>query len=1211
MSVMEKPIITPLLAKGTNKTDGKQFTRISFIPDLSKFKCNEKSIDQGHLSLFYRRVFDLAGTVKGISVFLNGKKIPISSFSSYARMYVESCAFGRGEPIESPLPLFHITVNDRWDVAVASSEEQFQQVSFVNSIHTSKGGTHVSLITDQLVSAISDALVKKNKGMSIKPFQVKSRLWVFVNCLIENPTFDSQTKETLTLRAAAFGSECQLPASFLTKIINNSGIVAMLQAEFLAAAKAKEDKELKKTDGRKSARLSGIPKLDDANFAGTKSASKCTLILTEGDSAKALAVSGLSVVGRDYFGVYPLRGKLLNVRDANENVEISAIKQILGLQHGRVYANNDALRYGRIMLMTDQDHDGSHIKGLLINFIDFFWPSLLKLPSGFLTAFITPIVVVTPKNRNSRPNRQISGVGIGARIDSTTGAISFYTIPEYENWKTIQTTHSLSLFLIKYYKGLGTSTSADAKKYFSSMNLHAKPFVSMTKADARKEWLHAFVPGTFLDCSTPQFTIEDFVQRELILFSMADNVRSIPSVIDGLKPGLRKILFSCFKRKLKQEIKVAQLAGYVSEHAAYHHGEASLCASIIGLAQDYTGSNNIPLLVPSGQFGTRLQGGKDAASPRYIFTCLSEISRLIFMESDDDLLVYLNDDGQSIEPEWYMPIIPMLLVNGSEGIGTGWSTFIPPFSPLEVIENVLRKIEEKPLVEMHPWYRCFSGSILCSESMGYKIYGKANLRYVCTDWVLNITELPVGVWTQNYKEFLESLIERSPALVKEFTEHHTDTCVSFSIKLGEAAIESAEAILDPHLVPSTNIATESFLKLFKLSSSISLTNMVAFDAGGHLKRYGSALEILEDWYLVRLNGYHRRKENLVSHLSREWKRLDAKMRFISEILQGTLVIARKSKADLVRELSEKGYEEDENGGGYDYLLGMPLWSLTAERILQLENERKEKEDELKLLLSKTPCDLWKTDLMTLKKFVSSSEYYSDHIGVRADVASQQIAYTEGEKPMKIIKLEQKEDPLRESKEPKETEKKPIPRNAKTSAHKKTSKPMQAKESKSMQAKKTKSLELNRAIGMVSSSESNPPTELTASASDPSITNQVPSPRTNNNSLLDRIQTMLSSSNISSAQATLSSPGINLAVNQSQHAATNVLPKTQRKPAKKSGSNSRDAGKSQLTLDISPVIRKPSSAKNILRRGIIKDDSSENESIASTDGEDPFHGSTEN
>ena len=150
-----------------------------------------------------------------------------------------------------------------------------------------------------------------------------------------------------------------------------------------------------------------------------------------------------------------------------------------------------------------------------------------------------------------------------------------------------------------------------------------------------------------------QVNYRDFVNKELVLFSNLDNERSIPSLVDGLKPGQRKVLFTCIKRNDRKEVKVAQLAGSVAEHSAYHHGEASLMATIIGLAQDFVGSHNINLLEPRGQFGTRLQGGKDAASPRYIFTMMNPLTPIIFHPHDDPLLKSLHDDNQRIEPEWY------------------------------------------------------------------------------------------------------------------------------------------------------------------------------------------------------------------------------------------------------------------------------------------------------------------------------------------------------------------------------------------------------------------------------------------------------------------------------------------------------------------------------------------------------------------------------
>ena len=190
----------------------------------------------------------------------------------------------------------------------------------------------------------------------------------------------------------------------------------------------------------------GIPKLEDANDAGTRYAADCTIILTEGDSAKSLALAGIEIVGRDKYGVFPLRGKFLNVREASnskimENPEIQNLIKILGISIGTKYENVSKLRYGKIMIMTDQDHDGSHIKGLLINFIHHFWPSLFKM-EGFLKEFVTPIIKATKGNQS----------------------MTFFTIPEYEQWA-----HGRSLkgWKVKYYKGLGTSTAKEAKEYFS------------------------------------------------------------------------------------------------------------------------------------------------------------------------------------------------------------------------------------------------------------------------------------------------------------------------------------------------------------------------------------------------------------------------------------------------------------------------------------------------------------------------------------------------------------------------------------------------------------------------------------------------------------------------------------------------------------------------------------------------------------------------
>ncbi|EOY18139.1 Topoisomerase II isoform 3 [Theobroma cacao] len=950
--------------------EAENWTKVTFKPDLAKF--NMTHLEEDVVALMKKRVFDVAGCLgKTVKVELNGKRVPVKSFLDYVSLYLSAASKTKTEP----LPRLLEKVNERWEVGVSLSDGQFQQVSFVNGIATIKGGTHVDYVTNQISNYVMNIVNKKNKNANVKAHNVKNHLWVFVNALIDNPAFDSQTKETLTLRQSSFGSKCELSEDFLKKVAK-CGVVDNL----LSWAEFKHSKDLKKTDGAKTGSIRGIPKLDDANEAGGRNSDKCTLILTEGDSAKALAVAGLAVVGRNHYGVFPLRGKLLNVREAShkqlmDNAEIQNLKRILGLQQGKEYSNVKSLRYGHLMIMTDQDHDGSHIKGLLINFIHSFWPSLLKVPS-FMVEFITPIVKATHK---------------------TKGVLSFYSMPEYEFWKESLGGNAKG-WSIKYYKGLGTSTSKEGKDYFKNLDKHRKEFVwqdeqdgeaielafSKKKIEARKNWLRQFEPGTHLDQSQKLIKYSEFINKELILFSMADLQRSIPSMIDGLKPGQRKILFCSFKRNFVKEAKVAQFSGYVSEHSAYHHGEQSLASTIVGMAQDFVGSNNINLLNPGGQFGTRNQGGKDAASARYIFTNLSPITRYLFPKDDDGLLDYLNEDGQSIEPIWYVPIIPMVLVNGSEGIGTGWSSYIPNYNPRDIVANVRRLLNGEQMEPMHPWYRGFKGNIEKTASK------EAGVTYTITgiieevdETTLRITELPVRRWTQDYREFLESIITGNDPFIKEFRQYSDDTTVEFEVILTEENMMVAKQ--------------EGLLKKFKLTTTISTSNMHLFDSKGMIKKYDTPEQILEEFFHLRFEFYEKRKKLLLDNLEMELLKMENKVRFILGVVKGEIIVNNRKRADLFLELQTKGFtpfpkkaktvevavagatddteETEENSevsakglqaSDYDYLLSMAIGSLTLEKVQELCADRDKLQQEVEDLRKATPKSLWLKDLDNLE-----------------------------------------------------------------------------------------------------------------------------------------------------------------------------------------------------------------------------------------------------
>jgi DNA topoisomerase-2 len=991
MTEREAPVIT--------KCSGTDYTCVTFQPDLERFKMDR--MDEDMVALLSKRVYDIAGTNTAsgakLNVFLNGEKVEIRNFDQY---------IGRFKGLEAPCAFEKI--NDRWEVGVSISDGSFQQVSYVNSICTTKGGQHVNYIVDQITARLINTVKKKNKGEEVKATHIKNHIAVYVNALIVNPAFDSQTKETLTTKASNFGSTCVLPDKMLKKI-ETSGVVDNI----LSWAKFKQNAELKKKGGSKKSKLLGITKLDDANCAGTAKSRDCTLILTEGDSAKALAISGLGVVGRDYYGVFPLKGKLLNVREAAhaqimKNEEIQNVAKILGLTFGKVYEDTSSLRYGHLMIMADQDHDGSHIKGLLINFLHHFWPSLLEI-DGFLQQFITPIVKCVKGKKDE----------------------VFYTIPEYKNWR--EENNEGKGWKIKYYKGLGTSTAAEAKDYFSNLSTHEIDFsweelsgdaidmaFSKKRVDERKTWLLALDPKTHIDYNVESVSYSNFINQELILFSHADNSRSLPHFMDGFKPSQRKVLFSCIKRNLKNEIKVAQLAGYVSEQSAYHHGEASLTQTIVGMAQNFVGSNNINLLSPCGQFGTRLMSGKDAASPRYVFTRLELITRCIFHPDDDALLNYLDEDGQSIEPEYYVPIIPMVLVNGSEGIGTGWSSSVPTYNPRDLVTAIRSMIDNDGVfdqytanVELKPWFRGFNGSVDAKNGKDVGSYCVSGVIEQQDEQTVVITELPAGKSTMDYKAFLEnsligntgagdgSAAAQSAAFVKDFRENHTDTTVLFTVTV--PAEKLAEIIADR--------AGGGIMKKFKLESSVSTSNMHLFDETGMIAKFPDVTSILSSFYELRQSFYLRRKGHLMGKLTEEWEKLDNKVRFILAVIYGELIVSNRKKVDIVEEMKqqryktfsnstkkkdatidEEGDEEDESNGaaGYDYLLSMKIWSLTLERVQALTAERDEKKDQLEVLSRKLPQDLWLADLDALE---SAMELFEAEIveGKRLEIIAQKKA----------------------------------------------------------------------------------------------------------------------------------------------------------------------------------------------------------------------------
>ncbi len=1446
MSIKHPPTIS--------KCSAKPYTKIEFSPDLSRFGLTKLDGDDT-IHYMKKRVIDAtACTKKSVNVFLNEKKIDCKGLDKYVSFYL-------GDKVEK----FYEEVNDRWEVVVAVSPEgKFDQMSFVNGVATIKGGKHV----DNVVTTITNKLIKhvesKRGKVVLKPSHVKENMFIFVKSVIENPAFDSQTKEYLTTPATKFGSKCEVSDKFIEKL-GKSNIVERAQklTEF------KQNMDLQKATNltkRESKKLN-IPKLDEANMAGTAESLKCTIILTEGDSAKGLAVAGLSVVGRDYFGAFPLKGKPLNVRDVKpekirENQEIVNIAKILGLpldlsnKKRSVEETKAKLRYGRVMIFADQDLDGFHIKGLLINLFDVFWPELLDIPD-FIIVLSTPIVKAFKGSMNK-----------------PTDKVEFYSIPEYEEW--LKNNQNGKGFVMKYYKGLGTSTAQDAKEYFEDFEVKKITYstgmdkgeeiakisrdaidlaFNSKRAEDRKEWLGKFDKNNSIKQSQKQVKIDEFINRDLIQFSNYDNDRSIPSVCDGLKPSQRKILYAAFKKNLVNQMKVAQFSGYVSAEANYHHGEASLNGAIVKMAQDFVGSNNINLLTPDGNFGCldpeteilmwngsikkakdicigdqligddgtirnvlqlvsgedemykitdeknnvmivnsehmltlyciynfdimwkecnklwyfryfngtkieqislvvndnvsdndhfnksqitkeegykkivelhnkysklyntdkvidikikdymklskynkrgmyqiyntnaiewekqnvpidpyiygawlgdgdhngkgftsmdievvqefiiwskknymeishhknndhdgyhytirrkgsgflpalgsethssencigcktsnklinkdicdwkyneeynfdnnefiqeciknnknpfvsilkdnalycnkqildcyiyndkqtrlellagfidtdgcikrnnsaspyyeitqserlhgnliyklniiaqtlgfatrisrcdknrktlkgesvirldlaiygnnldiipvkierkkiiyngtpdfkiynykkfniepigvgkfngwqldknerfllgnfivthncRLMGGKDSASERYIFTRLNEVTKMIFNKNDTPLLKQIMDDGDLVEPEYYVPILPMILVNGTTGIGTGYSTDVPMHNPLDIIENLEALMEEKETKKMKPWYRGFTGTI---EEKSEKQYMNKGVVNIVDDTTIEITELPIESWTSDYKIYLEALIVGSTSspspkaakaeasgkgegkvkkasthkqVIQSFKEYHTDSTVKFELKMKKEDVTYYKEHMD------------ELYDYLKLTGKINYSNMTLYDSKGHLKKYDSTDDILKEFYMVRYGYYIKRKAYMLKYIKRQLDMCASKVRFIEEIMDKTLDIMYKEDEVVEKMLEERNYprfgkEEDDMSLGeanpeksYDYLLHMQIRTFTKSKLDTLRKEHLEKEGSYKELEATSEIQMWKNDLNEFKE----------------------------------------------------------------------------------------------------------------------------------------------------------------------------------------------------------------------------------------------------
>jgi DNA topoisomerase-2 len=915
----------PKLRKPTAK-ERTSSTTVRWQVDLERLS-TPRPIEADVLAVLRTRMFEVAACYgESVGVYVDGCKLPVRNLKDYASAL--GAPFVAREFVERE--------NTRLEVCLAGCAEAREAcvVGFVNGIRCS-AGTHIEAVWRKLCDALSAMLQRRMKRpVAVKKEQLRARLVLVVGVTMVNPTFATQTKEKLDTPAARLGlNSFELSAATL-RALDRHGVVDELQT----LQEQDDVRTVQRSVKTERSRTQAIPKYEKALKLASKE--PCSLYITEGDSAKALAVAGFSVVGREQNGVFPLRGKLLNVngmsaKRALENKEIMYLTQILGLDPCVLYTRETALRlpYRHLVIFTDQDTDGSHIAGLILNWMRAMHSSLLRALPDFVHRFVTPI--------------------IRAKLGSETH--SFFTQQEYQEW--VQT--GIRPAAVKYYKGLGTSTSEDARVYFNSIDRHRfavrytgpdcdaaiDAFFATSKTDVRKQLLDVADPTSYIHYAQDDVTFQDICHKELVMHGLADNRRSIASAMDGLKPSQRKILHVALTRG-GGECKVAQLAAAVAERTAYHHGEKSLVQAMVAMAQPWMGACNIALLRPNGMFGSRHDVRSEHSAERYIYTEKHPIAALLFPPEDQPVLEYLEDDARLVEPKHFVPVIPFVLVNGADGIGTGWRSNCPAFCPRDVLANVRRLVadEAAALAPMTPTYVGFEGTTH-SEDGEWVFAGRCEIE---TPTTVRITELPPRMWTAPYIEMVrKDLIgDKSTAFVHSIEDHSLGESVRLHVKLKAP------------LAPETTEA-ELVLRL-KLRCRVQMRHLNLFSADGDLFHFGSVDEIMRCHAHERRTLYSRRIRVQIEKMTQDEQVAIHKARFVREVRAGELDVRRMSKSTLEETLRASGYPEMD--GGFKYLSSIGLFALTRDVSESLEAEAKRLAETVSRLRATTAESMWQHEL---------------------------------------------------------------------------------------------------------------------------------------------------------------------------------------------------------------------------------------------------------
>jgi len=908
---------TPVITKLTKVDQDKKnpYTQITFLIDYKLF--DKKGYNQDLANVLEKLLYTRMSYVSiycgsKYKIYYNEEELQTKSLYDLSKLILDESdiikcqLYNKNDKKLNPIDI---------NIGIYDCQDGQESIALLNGLVVNQG-THIRYINKLILENLKSKLEKKLKDkVKITNKLISNYLFIFFSGNLENPDYKNQSKSELSVSETRFKDY-----EFDNKVYKQ--IWSKLETEF---DRIYLDKISKENVTKKTSKMRGILKYRSADKAGTSESPKCTLVIPEGDSAESCVRNGLTsnkALGYKYFGIFNIQGVPLNVRKEidikeikkngkleyiidkkkklMENERINSLIKVMNLNYSYTYdlspkgeEEYKTLRYGKVLIATDADVDGlGMICSLILNFFNVFFPKLLE--RKVINIFSTPLIRAYPNKKNKYIEE-------------------FYNIEDYNEWLEKVNTND---YKINYIKGLAGHSNMEIKYMFKDFEKNIYKFELDEKAtdyfeiyfgnDADKRKVILAGQEEYKEDNYKEKYKNKIISCSYQLNSntkefQLDNIqRKMPHIIDGLNPARRKVLAGAIK-KFKQSnntIKVFQLGGYIAEHMMYHHGSDSLNKTIINMAQNFAGSRNIPLLLPIGQFGSRYKGGDDAGSARYINTKLNKsVVELLYPTIDNDLLEYNVIDGELAEPQYFIPILPTVLLEDISLPSTGWKIEVYARDIDQVINNVKNLInnEESKINKMKYFKNKFKGKEVKNKNTNMLI-GLYEIPKNSKDTII-INELPPKVWNEKYidslekKDFIDEVLDESTI---------DDVRIIVNFKKGELNKLISEYQENKNYSEYLDGVEYNLNLYIKLSHHINL-----YQINNAVKEYNNYETVIMDWFYIRKDCYIKRINRELILLKYKIMMLENIIRFIENHEQYN--ISKKSDSIANTILKDNGY----------------------------------------------------------------------------------------------------------------------------------------------------------------------------------------------------------------------------------------------------------------------------------------------------------------